>query len=181
MLSLILEMMPKKDIDTYEKYERLKVELKNRVAGAKTKYFEENWKKTLPFVDELLSMEKPKYTEFIKVSTTFGKPNSSVYVINTTEIIHNPEFVKTVLAFGAIWRSDLGLSARRIDITPAITQAFERASEYKGYEDIYNRYYADDKNVSYLYFTSIIWEDELEKYGASNMGTKICKMKAIVY
>lgn len=181
MLSLILEMMQKKDMDTYDKYECLKIGLKNRVLGAKSKYFEENWKKSLPFVNELLSMEMPKYTKFIKVYTTFGKPYSSVYVINTTEIVHNPEFVKTVLALGAIWRSDFGLSVRRVDITPAITQAFERASEHRGYEDIYDRFYADDKNVSYLYFSNIILEDELESYGASNMGTKICEMKAIVY
>ena len=151
MLNSILKIIENDEMNMNKKCDEIKKVLKKWNLELKTEEFNKNWENSLPFIKELLNMEKPKYTWVIEVSTTFGIPNSNVYMLHTAEPEHNPQFIKTLLSIGAIWKCNFGLSTRRTNITEAINKAFRNLSEQKEYKDIFEKFYSDNEHLKYLY------------------------------
>lgn len=155
------------------------------------KEFAEKWRKSRVFVNELIHIGAPQFTCLVGAYTIWGKPRYHEYVFNVGEIKHNPEFVKSLLSLGSIWKCDFDLERRRAEVSNSknkegdepFTAAFkwivENRIEEKG---LLEKYIHDDYRVNYLYLTDLCWEKEIPyNIGRQNMRTATKKFNAIVY
>lgn len=168
-------------------------EFRRNFASMKEEEFTRKWGVTRHFLKELIKAEKPEYTKLIRAASKWGIQRYHVYEFNISDIKHNKELIKLLLAISAVWNLSLSIEERRVDVTDAIEKAFEDPEpELLGfredYKDIYTAFCEDkNKRQSYIYIQN---NDEqpisnIPKWDdlgiISSMGMKVSEIDVLIY
>lgn len=145
-----------------------------------TDVFLRKWNITYHLLDDMRRVEKPQYTRLIRAASTWGKPDYSVYEFNVTPIKHNKELVRLILAVAAIWGDYVNVRERRVDVTDAIVEAFEKSADGNRGIAIFDKFLKDDKQEKYIYVHNG-YKEMINEYGSSNMAMEVYYIDVLVY
>ena len=167
--------------DTEKRVAMLKKKYEESIEKEYRPHWNENWKKSLPLVYELVDM-KFQFTNLLYTKTTWGKEGYNCQYLNLEPVKHNPEFVKQVIALQSIWDSrdyiQLAKLGRRMDndaIENSVQLFYERNPERGSGPD-----YGIVTSEEIRFFAICSYNSELNN-GGTNMRTETSILAALIY
>ena len=155
LLETILTFMEKnckekgKENRDYYKMQELKEKFRDSFSNLSDREFEQKWELSYLMLGELLELGEPEYTKCLDVYTTFGaEERKTECVLCGKELAHNREFVRLILAIGAVWGERLQFRKSRDEYSEAIDKKIKEVSEnYELIKNLYKEYCGKEMEV----------------------------------